>query len=434
MNFRVVLSTGNGRLHLVTAAKWLRIAGVDIRVIQGWVPQHWKMGFVRFVGRIIKAPNLAFGMALRSPDELVGRIDSCADAEFLLQIMTRCARFIPGRLISPSIITALCWRYFGWSSKRFLKNADVFHVRSGAGQGDAIRLARERGMKILIDHSAAHPAWMKKNLEDEYLRHGFRLEMGIDNPFWKIILKDCRDSDLVMVNSNFVKETFVASGFNDDRIKVVYLGVRRDFNALRDWEKPFRKTENRPIHILFTGSFSFHKGAEYVLRAVRLLNRSNMKLVLTIVGSNSAAFPILSQYEDLKHVLRIVGHVPQDSLKKYLSEADIYLFPSLAEGCAQSGMEAMSAGLCVVATRESGLPIIDEETGFIIPAMNAEAIVDRIEWLVRNPVEMARVGRNASRQLASFTWEKYAENVIKVYQKLLERDAAVHDKELSGFL
>ena len=63
---------------------------------------------------------------------------------------------------------------------------------------------------------------------------------------------------------------------------------------------------------------------------------------------------------------------------EHLAKADVYVFPSLAEGCASSGMEAMAAGLPVITTRESGLPIRHGENGWLIASKSEQAISDAI--------------------------------------------------------
>ena len=99
------------------------------------------------------------------------------------------------------------------------------------------------------------------------------------------------------------------------------------------------------------------------------------------------------------------------------------VFPSLAEGCASSGMEAMAAGLCVVATYESGLPITDGESGYLVPAKNAQALAERIDWLTQHPSELDRTGRTAARLIREkFTWQQYAANVKNVYEELVRQD------------
>lgn len=174
--------------------------------------------------------------------------------------------------------------------------------------------------------------------------------MGMDNQLWKEIVEDCNAADILLVNSFFVKDTFIDAGYDVNKIRVVYLGVRKDFFSLKQ-----DYTIHTPIKILFTGGFGFRKGAEYLLRAMQELEKREIKYECIVVGNNSEAHLLLQKYP-AKHI-NLVGFVPQDDLKQYLAESDIYLFPSLCEGCASSGMEAMAAGLPVIATIESGLPI-----------------------------------------------------------------------------
>ena len=75
-------------------------------------------------------------------------------------------------------------------------------------------------MKIIVDHSIAHPAFMDKQLRKEYERYGSVFNLGLDNPFWNGIIEDCKKADIVLVNSQFVKDTFVQNGFEEEKIKI----------------------------------------------------------------------------------------------------------------------------------------------------------------------------------------------------------------------
>ena len=200
-----------------------------------------------------------------------------------------------------------------------------------------------------------------------------------------------------------------------EKLNVVYLGTRPDFFGLR---KP--NDSIQVPRLLFTGSFGFRKGGEYILRALQILNeRGNSAMRLDVVGGYKGAKTLIKAYPVCQSVT-FHGQVPQDDLKQYLQNSDIYVFPSLAEGCACSGLEAMAAGLCVIATRESGLPITDGETGFFVPSKNAQAIADKLEWLQAHPGEINRVGANAAHLIATeYTWEKYAEKVEGIYRELV---------------
>jgi glycosyltransferase involved in cell wall biosynthesis len=416
MMTRVILSTGIGRLHLVQSAMWLCRLGVEMTLIQGWVPllpESW----LAWIGRRIGHPRLAFGMRARRPPELNDKIKTCASAEFFHQALIRLARHGVGEYWRAA---RLSWRFFGWQSARYLRHADIFHVRSGAGQGGAIKAARRRGMRVLVDHSIAHPCFMEQHLKDEYHRNGQEFGFSPDNPFWQLVLKDCEEADLLLVNSVFVKDTFVQAGYPVDKIRVAYLGVRPDFfNLKTDYTNHVLRQSERPLRLLFTGGFGFRKGAEYLLAALFILRQRGLNVVLTVVGNHEEARSLLSNHASVLPYVELVGHVPQDDLKKYLAEADLYVFPSLAEGCASSGMEAMAAGLCVVCTMESGLPISDGCNGFFVPAKNARELADKIEWLGNHPAIAEQAGRTAARLIQKqYTWERYAENVRSIYQEL----------------
>lgn len=76
-------------------------------------------------------------------------------------------------------------------------------------------------------------------------------------------------------------------------------------------------------------------------------------------------------------------------------------------------------GLCVVCTKETGLPLKDGFDGHLILKDDVASIVAKIEYLVRNPALIKATGMNATETLKKYTWDSYAENVKKVYAELL---------------
>ena len=300
---------------------------------------------------------------------------------------------------------------FGRMTKSYLKTQNIFHVRSGSGQGGAIAKAKAKGMKIIVDHSIAHPAFMDKALRNEYEKNGVGFNLGTDSHFWQLVLKDCEEADRLVVNSYFVRDTFVEAGYDKDRIDVVYLGVREDFQSLKksyDTDKVFK--------ILYTGSFGFRKGGEYLLKAMEELDKIGFNYELNIVGGYSPYDVLIGKYKP-KHV-NFIGQVPQDDLKEYLATSDCYLFPSLCEGCAQSGMEALTAGLPVIATYESGLPITDGVNGILIDAANVASIVDAVKRMASDKSLRMNLGTKAAEMMKNqYTWDVYANNMCEVYKK-----------------
>lgn len=398
---KVILSTF-GPLHLIKSAEFLS-KFVDIVVIQGWIPQWWNKWLIGSASKII-GRDLSKSFKKRIPKELDGRNYSVAIPEFLLWT---------GLKMGIKDFTPLfAAKLYGFFSKIYIKNAQIFHVRSGSGFGGAIEKARHQNMKIIVDHSIAHPHFMRVQLEEEYVKHGKKFRMGDNNSYWNGIINDCKKADVILVNSQFVKETFINEGFPANKLEVILLGVRKDFFSLKNDYQIKSK-----IKFLFTGSYGFRKGSDYIQEALKILENEGLDYEMIIVGDNSE-IPI----EEKKKLssFNFVGFVPQDELKSYLSSSDIYLFPSLCEGCASSAMEAMASGLPVIATKESGLPITNGVNGLIIPSKDSSALVLEIHRLLSDEKLRSFIGHNAAMTIAeNYTWEQYSEKVYKLYQRLL---------------
>lgn len=418
-----ILSSGYGRLHLAQAAECLGKVGIDVKLVCGWVPKNPDSWLVCLCSRLV-GRNLAPGLRKRTITLGVGgEVFSCASADFLYNGLLFIDRKVLKGMFNSQIMTIM-WQLFGWHTCGVLRRETIkngvmmFHVRSGAGQGGAIRLAKKLGMKVVVDHSALHPEQSEENLKSECERWGEPAPIAPHSGVWKNVLLDCAQADILMVNANHIRDSFVKRGFDSNKIRVVYLGVREDFRDLRINSLGGCNKNDVP-RILYTGNFSLLKGAEYLLESIRILDSKGVSVHCDVVGALNAPKAMMEKYKGLP--ITFHGPIPQDDLKRFLSESDVYLFPSLADGCAQSGMEALTAGLPVVATYQSGLPITDGETGCVVPMKNAMAIAEKVEWLIAHPEERERLGRNAAKMMREkYTWEKYAENVKGIYDEMVK--------------
>jgi len=409
---KVLISTGNGRLHLIMSAKYLIKHNIDVHILTGWLPRNLDGMLIKVATFLTKHRNLAAGMKKRFMHESRSSMISCPIPEFLTQFLLLFSR--KTKLITKDTAVTIGWSFFGWYSSRYINNYDIFHVRAGAGRGGAIKKAIMNNIKVVVDASIAHPSFFDRNVNSELQRNNQDPFITLESKFWKMVLEDCYSADMILVNSEFVKQTFVESGFDKNKIRVVYLGVRKDFYKLKAlYEK------EKVLNILFTGSFELRKGAEYILKAAQKFDQEGFAYKLTIVGSSSDAEWLLKKYP-VKHI-DIVGHVPQDQLKSYLSSSDVYLFPSLAEGCASSAMEAMAAGLPVIVTNESGLPVIDGRDGLKIPSMSVHHIVESI-YRLDNDIKLRKIlGENAANTIAEkYSWDLYAQKVTGIYKEVLK--------------
>jgi glycosyltransferase involved in cell wall biosynthesis len=412
---RVILSTGIGRLHFVETSTALWDAGEDVRLITGWVPSGHYDRFVDAAGWLVGRPDLSRRLAIRRTGGSLprDRILTCAIAEGVAAVGHK---FCRSRGVPWPRVTRIAWQNFGRTSRKYLPGAEIFHVRSGAGQGGAIRRAKELGMLTVVDHSIAHPAFIARVLNPVFERYGMPPFAGANDVFWDLVLQDCREADLLLVNSEFVRDTFINEGFNPATIQVIYLGVRSDFYSL--------KTDysiGTPIKLLFTGGFNARKGAGDLLDAVTATNRASTRYSLTVVGPLSEDATLLNHHKTPPGS-KFEGMVPQDALKSFLRDSDIYVFPTRAEGCAKSAMEALAAGVPVITTRECGLPVEHMKQAYLVPAGDPIALQSAIEVLAKDEPLRRELGRSGAALVRStYSWADYGCMVKNTHTSLLNR-------------
>lgn len=99
----------------------------------------------------------------------------------------------------------------------------------------------------------------------------------------------------------------------------------------------------------------------------------------------------------------------------------MFILPSVVEGFGMVILDAMAAGLPVIATHNSGAPdvIRDGKDGIFIPIRDVEAIVQSIIKLSNDKSKLDEMSMNAYEQSSLFTWEKYEKRVMLHLQDLI---------------
>lgn len=408
-----IISTGLGRLLFVPTAESLVDAGVRLEVIQGWVPSRLPDWIINSCARGIGAKHdVAAGLRKRRMPFLPqGHLHTCAAPEFLFHGLAALARV---GALDRSRAACSAWRQFGRQSRTFLRGQDIFHVRAGAGRGGAIEHARLRGMRVVTEFSIAHPAFIRRALVEHDAEPPSCCEPTVLDPFWAMVLEDANAADHLLVNSHFVKKTFVDEGYPDHKITVLYRGVAKFFHGAK-----FDYRLHEPIRLLFVGGFGARKGARFLLEALGLLVRRGIDAELVVAGDATGASDFLAA-SPVRDRVRLLGHIQHERLRDELCRADVFVFPTLAEGCANAVLEAMGAGLPIVTTFESGAPIVHEDEGLIVPSKSAVAVADAVERFVADPPLRERCGRQAMTKIATgYDWPSYGRAVRALYERLL---------------
>lgn len=140
------------------------------------------------------------------------------------------------------------------------------------------------------------------------------------------------------------------------------------------------------------------KGHRFLVDAVAALRRQAPSIRLVIVGSGDQRESLQRQARDLgmEDALHLLGH--REDVEDCLAGFDCFVLPSLNEGMGRSLVEAMAAGLPVVASNVGGIPalITDGVDGFLVPPGDSDRLAEAIGRIIRDPGLAKRIGEAAA--------------------------------------
>ena len=140
--------------------------------------------------------------------------------------------------------------------------------------------------------------------------------------------------------------------------------------------------------------------------------------MLLIIGDGEDRSRLEKQIADAKlqdHV-SLAGFISHAN--QYLKALDVFVLPSLKEGLPYVIMEAMAAGLPVIATNVGGMPdmIADGDVGILVPPKDSQALAKAIETLAANPEKRMALGMRAQETIKTkFAFHDMLNRTIQLY-------------------
>lgn len=216
----------------------------------------------------------------------------------------------------------------------------------------------------------------------------------------------------ILVPSTFVLESLVEVGVPREKLILCPYGVDVPSNSTAQSR---RQVGTRPMGFLFVGRVEAAKGIHYLLDAFSRLNPNLCSL--TVVGSIECNPEDLDKYRPR---VTFTGPLGRKEVLAAYRAADVYVMPSLFEGLSLTILEAMAAGLPVIAsTRSAGADLIrDGVEGFVVEAGSSTALMEAVSWALDHPDDMALMGRRAASVVQNYTWRHYSERVIAAFEAL----------------
>lgn len=219
--------------------------------------------------------------------------------------------------------------------------------------------------------------------------------------------------------------------FPDVEIGVIYNGI--------DCAAPERSSygadaRNGPVRIICVSRLIPRKGLGELIEAVASLGDLRVELVVVGTGPSEADLHQLAAQHRISDRVRFLGYCSRDTVRIENARSDLFVLPTHSEAFANVILEAMSAGLPVVASRVGGVAeaVVDGKTGILVEPQRPEQLADAIRRLAQDPALREEFGREGWKRARSlFTWERAAASYADAYKRAvavstLSPDARLH--------
>lgn len=279
------------------------------------------------------------------------------------------------------------------------------HIFSMFGEGtDFLEFAKNKGLKIVVEVYISPSTAQIVQKEREIFSELEPLKTPPSIIKAERFKRVCSLADMFIVPSSFVKKGLEELGVSTVPCYTVHKGVG-DY---------WLKLTNHPTkgRVLFVGTAGLRKGIHILGMAAQKLSHRSYEF--RVAGGVS---DVVRKHR-LTQGLSFLGRVPRSDIQQEYAKADIFVLPTLAEGSAEVTYEALAAGLPVITTEAAGSVIRDGIEGFIIPERDPEALANRIEELVENRELRDRMAAAARERAKDYTWDKYAERLLAVFQMI----------------
>ncbi len=179
-------------------------------------------------------------------------------------------------------------------------------------------------------------------------------------------------------------------------------------------------------NIYYVGRLEIYKGIDVLIKAMPSVLDKIPQVKLYIIGEGDYKDELISMVASLmlKSKIQFLGKISHGELERYYANSDIVIIPSVwPEAFGNVGIEAMSVGRPVIASRVGGIPewLDDGKTGFLIEPGNSEQIAEKVIQLLSNKKLLEQMSRNARKKAEKFSIEKHVDKLEKIYLKVIKQ-------------
>jgi len=298
------------------------------------------------------------------------------------------------------------------------------------------RIVEETTPQLIVTHSVkSHFLLWRSRLWQRYpwiaFHHGYTTtdrKMRVYNHLdrWSLPKAD----RLVTVCNAFARELAGTTRVPIEKIAVRHNSVRPQPPPAAEAVQNLRTSLGIADHervVLAVGRLSREKAQIDLISAFKLMRDNNpqLKSKVVIVGDGPERATLAAAVRSCGFEKDVVFAGQQSEVRPYYAMAEVFVLPSHSEGSPNVLLEAMAAGVAIVATTVGGVPemIEDNQSALLVPANNPSGLSAAISRLLTDDDLAGRLTSKASALVVNrFSPEEYVRSLMKIYRGVAQRE------------
>ena len=262
--------------------------------------------------------------------------------------------------------------------------------------------------------------------------------------FYRRNLRNAMKAELILTNSEFTrKELIKKAGFPESSIEITPLAVSSDFN------KELIQSDSRAVrrvlvmykitqpYLLYYGGLEENKNVELLLQTFSKVVGKHPDLKLVISGkefklgwdgkpkpNTKSAERLLETIVDMKlqHKVVLTGEIKQVHLPLVLNNAECFISLSNYEGFGLSVLEAMTAGVPVVAANRSSYPEVLGNAAVLVDPKDTSKTAEKVLQILQDKAVHLRLVKAGQKEATKYNWESTAKLTTAAFVETVERN------------
>lgn len=297
---------------------------------------------------------------------------------------------------------------YGESASEIAKREDfeVIHAHDWLSFPAGIK-AKEVSHKPLVVHVHA-------------LEYDRSYEGGVNAQICAIEKSGMEVADKVIAVSNYTKQRIIDFyGIHPSKIEVVHNGININHKPIKKATLKSIKSGGKKM-VLFVGRITYQKGVDYLIEAAAKALKINKKLIFMVVGSGDMSHQIINQAADfgISDKVFFPGFLRGEELGKIYGSADLYVMPSVSEPFGLVALEALSHGVPVIVSKQSGASEVVMHS-LKVDFWDTNELANKIVAVIENPSLADSLSKNGHKEALNCTWDCAAKKCMTVYNQLV---------------